>query len=116
MAGPSTKPTPNAAPSIPINRGRSASGARSATAAWATDRLPPEAPSMMRPANSSHRTPAAPVTKLPTAVPTSEMTITGLRPMRSDNRPSNGAHSSWASENDAKRNPTVRPEAPKRSA
>ncbi len=71
---------------------------------------------MIRPANSSHSTPAAPVTKLPAAVPISEMTITGLRPMRSDNRPSSGAHSNWASENEANRNPTVRPEAPNRSA
>ena len=33
------------------------SGAMSATAAWATDKLPPDAPSMIRPANSSHSTP-----------------------------------------------------------
>ena len=56
------------------------------------------------------------MTKLPTAVPISEMTITGLRPMRSDSRPSSGAQISWASENEANRKPTVRPDAPNRSA
>jgi hypothetical protein len=54
--------------------------------------------------------------KLPSAVPINEMTMTGLRPMRSDNRPSSGAHTSWASEYEANNNPTVKPDAPNRSA
>ena len=70
----------------------------SVTAAWATERLPPDAPSMIRPTNRTHSAPAAPVMKLPTAVPSRAMTITGLRPMRSDSRPSSGAPTSWASE------------------
>ena len=79
----------------------------SATAAWATDRLAPLAPSMKRPRNSTHSAPAAPVTKLPMAVPMSEMTMTGLRPMRSLSRPSNGANTNWASENVANSQPTA---------
>ena len=39
MAGPTTKPTPNAAPSRPSRRGRSAGEATSVTAACATDTL-----------------------------------------------------------------------------
>ena len=107
MAGPSTKPTPNAAPSMPTRGGRRSGSAMSATAAWATARLAPLAPSITRPRNSTHRAPAAPVTKLPMAVPTSEMMMTGLRPMRSDRRPSSGAHTSWARENVANSQPTA---------
>ena len=79
----------------------------SATAACATERLAPLAPSMMRPRNSTHSAPAAPVTKLPTAVPMSEMTMTGLRPMRSLNRPSSGANTSCANEKVANSQPTA---------
>ncbi len=115
MAGPATKPTPNAAPSSPISRARSRGAATSATAAWATDTLAPDAPSMMRPTNSraSHRhPPATPVSRLPTAVPNSEISSTGLRPMRSDSRPHSGAHSSWASENEATSTPMVVADGP----
>ena len=71
---------------------------------------------MNRPRNSTHSAPAAPVTKLPMAVPMSEMTMTGLRPMRSLSRPSSGANTSWANENVANSQPTAYPEAPNRSA
>ena len=99
--GPSTKPTPKAAPSRPSRRGRSSGGATSVTAAWATDTLAPDAPSMMRPRNSSHSDVAPPVSKLPTAVPNSDTMMTGLRPTRSESRPRSGAKTSWASENEA---------------
>ncbi len=42
--------------------------------------------------------------------------MTGLRPIRSDQRPNNGAQISWASEKEANKRPTVRPDAPNRSA
>ena len=45
---------------------------------------------MIRPANNTHKAPAAPVMKLPIAVPIKEMTMTGLRPMRSDSLPNSG--------------------------
>ena len=116
MAGPTTKPTPNAALSIPRRRGRSSGEARSVTAPWATATLPPDAPSMIRPANSTHSAPAAPVRKLPTAVPNSESSRTGLRPMRSERRPRSGAHTNCAAEKEATSRPTSKPLAPKRSA
>ena len=68
-----------------------AGAATSATAAWATDTLPPDAPSMMRPRNSSGMAPGHPVSRLPTAVPNRAMISTGLRPIRSDSRPHTGA-------------------------
>jgi hypothetical protein len=49
---------------------------------------------------------------LPIAVPNNETMITGLRPTRSDSRPSSGAHTNCASEKEAKSRPTVVPDAP----
>ena len=86
------------------------------TAPWATETLAPDAPSMIRPRNSSHSDPASPVSRLPTAVPTSDRMMTGLRPMRSESRPSSGAQISWATEKAANRSPTVVGVAPNRSA
>jgi hypothetical protein len=71
---------------------------------------------MMRPTNSSHSTPAAPVMKLASAVPNSDIRMMGLRPTRSLSRPSRGAPMNWASENEANKRPTVNAFAPKRSA
>ena len=48
----------------------------------------------------------------PTAVPASDMMITGLRPMRSDSRPVNGEHTNWAIENEATSSPAVAGDAP----
>ena len=113
IAGPSANPAPNAAPSNPSNRARSSGAETSVTAACATDTLAPLAPSTMRPRNSSHNSePASPVSRLPTAVPTSDMMITGLRPTRSDSRPVSGEHTSWATENDATSAPAVAGDAP----
>ena len=50
---------------------------------------------------------ASPVRRLPRAVPAKERTSTGLRPTRSDRRPHTGANTSWATEKDANRAPTV---------
>ena len=120
MAGPATKPTPNAAPSSPMSRARSRGAATSATDACATDTLAPEAPSMMRPMNSRASPPATPlatpVSRLPSAVPNSEISSTGLRPKRSDRRPQRGANSSWAIENEATSTPMVVGVAPNFSA
>ena len=92
---------------------RSSGGATSVTAACATDTLAPLAPSMMRPRNSNHSNePASPVSKLPNAVPTSDMMITGLRPTRSDSRPVIGENTSCAIENDATSRPAVAGDAP----
>src|SRR3954468_17526796 len=120
MAGPATNPTPNAAPSRPISRARSRGAATSATDAWATDTLAPDAPSMIRPTKSRASPPATPpampVSRLPTAVPNKEISSTGLRPMRSDSRPHNGRHTSCAIENEATSTPMVVAEAPNFSA
>ena len=97
-------------------RDRSLGSTTSVTALWATDTLAPLAPSMMRPRNSSQSALAAPVTKLPMAVPNREINSTGLRPMRSDRRPSSGEQTNWASENEANSSPTATPPAPNRSA
>ena len=112
MAGPSANPAPNAAPSKPSNRARSSGGATSVTDACATDTLAPLAPSMIRARNSNHSEPASPVSKLPIAVPTSDMMITGLRPKRSDRRPLIGENTTCAIENDATSNPAIAGEAP----
>ena len=64
----------------------------SAIAPCATATLAPDAPSIARPKNNTHKAPAAPVTTLPIAVPTSEKTMMGLRPMRSETRPRIGAN------------------------
>jgi hypothetical protein len=88
----------------------------SATAACDTASEAPLAPSTARPRKSTHSEPARPVTRLPTAVPTSEMMMTGLRPMRSLSRPSTGANTNCASENVANSHPTAIPDAPYRSA
>ena len=82
-----------------------AAAPQSVTAACATDTLAPLAPSMIRARNSSHSEPASPVSRLPTAVPTSDMMITGLRPTRSDSRPVIGENTSCAIENDATNTP-----------
>ena len=79
-AGPATKPRAMPAPSSPNRRGRWGGGARSAAAAWATERLPPENPSSALAAMMSPTDPAIPVRRWPTALPTKEMTITGRRP------------------------------------
>ena len=81
-----------------MRRARSRGAATSATAACATDTLPPDAPSMIRPRNSSGIAPATPVSRLPTAVPNNEMISTGLRPIRSESRPHTGANTSCANE------------------
>jgi hypothetical protein len=70
-----------------MSRARSRGAATSATDACATDTLAPEAPSMMRPTKSSAIPPASPVSRLPSAVPNSEISSTGLRPMRSGEPP-----------------------------
>src|SRR5438270_3815455 len=70
----------------------------------------------MRPANSSGREPARPVSSVPTAVPTSDSSRMGLRPTRSERRPQIGANTSWATENDENRAPMVRALAWKRVA
>ncbi|CAB4573141.1 unannotated protein [freshwater metagenome] len=70
----------------------------------------------MRPRNNTHSAPAAPVTNEPIAVPSNEMRMTGLRPMRSDNRPRIGEKTNWANENEANSNPTSSPLAPYLSA
>jgi hypothetical protein len=101
---------------MPSRRARSAGLATSATAPCATDTLAPDAPSRMRPTNTKNNDPAAPVMKLPTAVPNSDSRITGLRPMRSLRRPSSGEHTNCATLNDANNSPMVSPDAPKRSA
>ena len=88
--GPMTKPNPKAAPSRPISRGRCSGAATSATVARATATLAPEAPSMIRPMNSTVREPASPRTRLPSADPTMVTTRTGLRPTRSEIRPQTG--------------------------
>ena len=96
-ARPRTRPrTPR--PSSPNRRARSAGPARSAAAAWATDTLAPEAPSMIRPTSSTARPPARPVSRLPTAVPANDTSRTGLRPKRSDTRPHSGEHTKLAAE------------------
>ena len=97
-AGPATNPTPNAAPSSPNKRARSDGPARSAAAAWATATLAPDAPSMIRPTSNTASPPASPVTRLPTAVPASDTSRTGLRPKRSDTRPHSGEHTKLAAE------------------
>jgi hypothetical protein len=61
---------------------------------------------MNRPKNSTHNAPAAPVMKLPMAVPISEMTMTGFLPTRSDQRPSIGENTICANENEANNRPT----------
>ena len=114
MAGPATNPSPNAAPRSPKSRGRCSAGARSATAAWATDTLAPEMPSSTRPTNSTSSEPASPVSRLPTAVPASDSTRTGLRPTRSDSRPQTGANTNWAREKEASSTPTTAGLAPNR--
>ena len=48
MAGPSTKPSPKAAPIMPSTLERSSGVELSAMAAWATEMLPPVMPSRMR--------------------------------------------------------------------
>ena len=116
MAGPATNPRPKAAPRSPSSRARCSGGATSATEACATDTLAPEMPSRTRPRNSTHRAPANPVTRLPTAVPASERTRTGLRPMRSDTRPQNGENTSCAPEKAATRAAAMNDEAPNRLA
>ena len=53
---------------------------------------------------------------VPMAVPNSDRSRTGLRPTRSESRPSRGEHTNWAAENEATSSPTWMPLAPKRSA
>ena len=115
MAGPATKPDPKAAPKRPSSRARSDGSRdvghgglrhRDARAGGAVDdAVRGRAAAASRP---------APVSRLPTAVPNSEIRMTGFRPMRSDSRPVTGANRSCAIENDATRMPTV--VAPPRSA
>ncbi len=80
MAGPATKPRAMPAPSRPNRRGRWGGGARSAAAAWATERLPPENPSSARAKMMSGMAPARPVIRCPTLLPMRAMTSTGRRP------------------------------------
>ena len=86
------------------------------TAPCATATLAPDAPSIARPRNNTHNAPAAPVMMLPIAVPTNDKMMTGLRPIRSDKRPINGAHTICAKENVANSRPTSKPLAPYLSA
>ena len=67
--------------------------------AWATATLPPEAPSRTRATTRSHNEPATPVRRLAAAVPISDTMSRGLRPTRSESRPSSGALTNWAAEN-----------------
>ena len=87
MAGPSMKPSPNAAPTSPMLRERFSFVVTSAMQAIAVEILPPLAPSMMRPRISIQTVVAAPRTTKPTAVPRMLTTSTGLRPMRSEMAP-----------------------------
>ena len=48
MAGPSEKPMPNAAPSMPIPLARFSRVVMSLTYAWAVEIFPPEIPSITR--------------------------------------------------------------------
>src|SRR4051812_25344808 len=107
MAGPSTNPTPNAAPRSPSNRGRSSGGATSVTAPCATDPLAPETPSTTPPTNSIQPDVAAPVMTLPTAVPNNDSRMTGRRPIRSESRPSTGEQTNCANEYEATTKPNV---------
>jgi hypothetical protein len=116
IAGPPMKPTANAVPSNPKSRARSLGGATSATDACATETLAPEMPSSTRAKKRIVNDPARPVSTLPTAVPASDSTRTGLRPIRSDTQPQTGANRSCATENDASSAPICVGVAPKRSA
>ena len=108
MAGPTTNPTPYAAPRSPKTRMRSSGPTMSVADAWATATLPPDAPSRTRATMSSHNEPATPVRRLAAAVPASDTMSRGLRPTRSDSRPSNGALTNCAAENAAEEEPDRR--------
>ncbi len=115
-AGPTMKPSPKAAPSMPNALGRSASEVTSAMYARAVVMLPPERPSTSRAAKSIARLCAtASMTKL-TTVPIRLKMSTGRRPYRSDNSPSSGDAISWPIENDANSKPMASGDAPNVSA
>ncbi len=71
----------------------------SVMAVWAETSAVPDMPSTARPRNSSGSDPARPRMREPTAEPNSEMTSTGLRPIRSDSAPTKGESTNWASAN-----------------
>ena len=110
------KPSPNAAPTIPIPLARSSGFVMSAITAWAVEMLPPEMPSRIREANSTVSEPAKANITYPTAVPTSDTSSTGRRPTWSEILPSTGAARNCIAEYDAISNPNTTGEGPNISA
>ena len=90
MAGPKRKPIPNETPMTPKARVRFSGLVTSLMYAWAMLRLPAVSPSIMRPTKSIHRCVAPPMTRKAASVPIWLARSTGLRPMRSESRPSTG--------------------------
>ena len=100
ITGPSTNPSPNAAPIIPITPARFSGAVISARYACAVEKLAPQIPVTTRAVNNNARLSfpfmlstgfsACAMIRYPSMLPTRLAMITGLLPIRSDHRPSTG--------------------------
>lgn len=94
--GPTTMLAPNAVPISPIPLVRSFGGVRSVTTACAVPMLAANNPASARAAYTTPIVVAAGSTANDTAVPSSEINRTGLRPTRSETQPHTGRKTSCA--------------------
>ncbi len=116
MAGPSMKPTPMAAPTVPIAFARFTGVLMSEAYAKAAEMLPAMKPASTREASSHHRLSANPSIAYETHAPARLDIRMGRRPKRSLSRPQNGAAMSWHSEYAPRIGVMSCAEAPNRSA
>ena len=84
--------------------------------ACAVGMLAPAMPARLRARKSIGSEVASAKNAYDRAEPSSPIRMTGLRPIRSDNRPQNGANRNCASENEDDSRPTITADAPKCSA
>ncbi len=91
IAGPSTNPSPNAAPMTPIPFARSSDVVTSATNARAIAMFAVAAPAKRRDASNTTNVPARPYRRNAADVMKIETSSTGRRPSRSESRPHSGA-------------------------
>ncbi len=98
IAGPSTKPRPNAAPMIPIPFARPSGGVTSATNARAMAMFAVAAPANNRETRRMANVEAAPYIANASAVIAIETSSTGRLPIRSERRPQIGANTNCMSE------------------
>ncbi len=115
-AGPTTNPSPMAAPSMPIAFARYSGVVTSAAYACATGTVDAMIPEKMRAANKTNRLSASPKITRPIAAPVSPMISTGLRPIRSDTLPQIGEKMNCMIEYEANRSPITDAVAPYVSA